>query len=90
MAAAWATGSLASICKRRSAANLALYGNAQYIHPSASAGAQRPPCEQSWDISAGVSWYFGGYARTSELNGAKWLPYLPVANNSTFLVDQNP
>jgi hypothetical protein len=72
-------------------ANLALYGNAQYMHPSAAAVATTASAaESSWNVGAGVVWYFGGGASTSELNGAKWLPYLPVANNSTFLVDQTP
>ena len=33
-------------------------------------------------------WYFGGHAVSHSINGACWLPYMPVANNSTFLVDQ--
>ena len=37
----------------------------------------------------GILWYFGGRA-SHPINGACWLPYMPVANNSTFLVDQNP
>ena len=37
----------------------------------------------------GVVWYFGGHAVSHSINGACWLPYMPVANNSTFLVDQN-
>ena len=44
--------------------------------------------EQSYDISAGVIWYIGGHARKCSINGACWEPYLPVANNSTFLVEQ--
>jgi len=27
-------------------------------------------------------------AVSHSINGACWLPYMPVANNSTFLVDQ--
>jgi hypothetical protein len=69
--------------------NLALYGNAEYAHPSAAAGAIAS-AESAWNVSAGVLWYFGGGAHTHALNGEKWMPYMPVANNSTFLVDQTP
>ena len=67
---------------------LALYGNAQYMHPSAAAGATAS-VESDWNVGAGVVWYFGGHAISHSLNGKCWLPYMPVANNSTFLVDEN-
>jgi hypothetical protein len=66
---------------------LALYGNAQYMHPSASAGTLAS-AEEAWNIGAGVVWYFGGHAHSHAINGKCWTPYMPVANNSTFLVDQ--
>jgi len=66
---------------------LALYGNAQYMHPTATAGMVAS-AEQGWNIGAGIAWYFGGHARSTKINGKCWLPYMPVANNSTFLVDQ--
>ena len=66
---------------------LALYGNAQYMHPSATASLVAA-AEEGWNIGAGIVWYFGGHARSDKINGKCWLPYLPVANNSTFLVDQ--
>ena len=66
---------------------LALYGNAQYMHPSATA-SMTAAAEEDWNIGAGIVWYFGGHARSRSINGKCWLPYLPVANNSTFLVDQ--
>jgi len=37
----------------------------------------------------GIVWYFGGNARSNAINGKCNLPYLPVANNSTFLTDAN-
>jgi hypothetical protein len=67
---------------------LALYGNAQYMHPSQSAG-EVASVESTWNVGAGVMWYLGGHARSQSLNGKCWTPYLPVANNSTFLVDQH-
>lgn len=66
---------------------LALYGNAQYMHPSAAVGPNAA-IEEDWNIGAGIVWYFGGHARSDKINGKCWLPYMPVANNSTFLVDQ--
>lgn len=66
---------------------LAVYANAQYMHPSASAGYAASQ-KQSYDIGAGVIWYFGGHAKKCSTNGACWEPYLPVANNSSFLVEQ--
>lgn len=66
---------------------LALYGNAQYMHPSAAAGAYAS-MEADWNIGAGIVWYFGGNAVSHSINGKCWLPYMPVANNSTFLVDE--
>lgn len=66
---------------------LALYGNAQYMNPSASASLVAT-AEEGWNIGAGIVWYFGGHARSKKINGKCWLPYMPVANNSTFLVDQ--
>lgn len=67
---------------------LALYGNAQYMHPSgaASTGAS---VEADWNVGMGIVWYIGGNAISHAINGKCNLPYLPVANNSTFLVDQN-
>jgi hypothetical protein len=66
---------------------LAVYGNAQFMHPSAHAG-KLASMEESWNIGAGIVWYFGGHAHSRAINGKCWTPYMPVANNSTFLVDQ--
>ncbi len=68
---------------------LALYANGSYGHPSAAAGSTAA-MESNYNIGMGIAWYFGGHARSNSLNGKAGLPYMPVANNSTFLVDQNP
>jgi hypothetical protein len=68
---------------------LALYANTSYMHPSASAGFGANQ-EAYWDVSMGVQWYFGGHAVSHNLHGKSFTPYMPVANNSTFLVEQNP
>ena len=44
---------------------------------------------QGYDVSMGVAWYFGHRAVSHAINGDCGLPYMPVANNSNFLVDQN-
>ena len=68
---------------------LALYGNAQYMHPSAAAGPAAS-IESGYNVGMGIVWYFGGHAYSDRINGKCNLPYMPVANNSTFLVDQIP
>ncbi|MCE5266744.1 MAG: hypothetical protein LLG00_02525 [Planctomycetaceae bacterium] len=68
---------------------LAWYGNFEYAHPSASAGSVASN-ESAWNVGTGILWYFGGGAHSHQLNGERATPYMPVANNSMFLVDQNP
>ena len=36
----------------------------------------------------GIAWYFGGHARSCSLNGKASVPYMPIANNTNFLVEQ--
>jgi hypothetical protein len=67
---------------------LALYANGAYFHPSASAGAGAA-VEGGYDVGMGVVWYFGSKARSNSINGKCAVPYMPVANNSNFLVEQN-
>lgn len=66
---------------------LALYANFQYVHPSASAGPDAA-FDNSYNLGVGLVFYPGGNARSRNINGGCWMPYMPVANNSTFLVDQ--
>jgi hypothetical protein len=68
--------------------SLALYANGAYFHPSASASPDAA-IESGYDISMGIAWYFGGGARSHAINGRCADPYMPVANNSNFLVEQN-
>ena len=44
--------------------------------------------ESGYDVGMGIAWYFGGGARSHAINGRCADPYMPVANNSSFLVDQ--
>jgi hypothetical protein len=68
--------------------NLALIAGGQYGHPTSSASAVAS-LEQYYDINVGVVWYIGGHAQKASINGDCWQPYMPVANNSTFLVKQS-
>ncbi len=67
---------------------LALYANGSYFHPTATAGADAA-MSSGYDVSIGLAWYFGRHAVSHSINGACGLPYMPMANNSNFLVDQN-
>jgi hypothetical protein len=67
--------------------SLALFANGSYFHPSAAAGPNAA-IDQGYDVSMGVVWYFGCNAVSHSINGKCGTPYMNVANNSTFLVDQ--
>jgi hypothetical protein len=67
---------------------MALYANGAYYHPSAAASAGAA-IESGYDVGMGVVWYFGGNARSCAINGKCATPYMPVANNSNFLVEQD-
>ena len=45
--------------------------------------------DSGYDIGAGFVFYFGRSAVSQSVNGACGMPYMPVANNSNFLVEQN-
>jgi hypothetical protein len=68
---------------------LALYVNVSHMHPSASACTDAS-IESTWNLAVGLAWYVGGGAMNRAINGKCWTPYLPLANNSSFLVDQDP
>jgi hypothetical protein len=67
--------------------SLALYANGSYFRPSQAAGVEAQ-VENGYDVGMGVVWYFGRHAVSHSLNGACGLPYMSVANNTSFLVDQ--
>ena len=66
----------------------ALYANGSYMRPTAAAG-DRGSIEDAYSIGFGLTFYPGCNARTRTVAGNCWMPYLPVANNGTFLVDGN-
>ncbi len=67
----------------------ALYANGSYMRPSATAGAAAS-VEDAYSVGFGLTFYPGCNARTRTVAGNCWMPYLPVANNGTFLVDSIP
>lgn len=67
----------------------ALYGNFMYMKPSAQAGPAAS-AEYSYNVTFGIAFYPGGYARNRTVSGRAWMPLLPVADNGNFLVDAAP
>jgi len=65
---------------------LTLYGIGQYVHPTSSAGTVAS-IEEGFNVGMGIAWYFGQNARNRTVHGA-YGPYMPLANNSNFLVEQ--
>jgi len=45
--------------------------------------------QETFFISIGIAFYHGCNSRTDSVSGQRWLPYLPVANNGSFIVDMN-
>jgi hypothetical protein len=77
---------------------LSLFANGTYMPPSQGAGqitttpgTAVATVQESWDISFGINIYLGGScSRSATVAGNTFAPYMPVANNGSFLVDQNP
>jgi hypothetical protein len=65
---------------------LALYANAMYMAPNTAPGPNGAS-RDAYNISMGIAWYPGRNARTPTVGGGCWMPYLPLGNNSNFLVD---
>jgi hypothetical protein len=69
------------------------YINAMYMAPSASAGTTAggavASAQEFWNISVGLAFSPRGNLRSKTIAGRTYMPYLPVANNSSFLVDSN-
>ncbi len=66
---------------------LILYANGSYFRPSDSAGAVAA-ADNGYDVCIGLMCYFGGNGLSPCINSNCWTPYMPMANNSNFLVDQ--
>jgi hypothetical protein len=65
--------------------NWSVYGNTNYVMarlPKGPGGSG----DETWNVSFGLSYYFGGNAASSSVTGNRGLPLLPVANNGSFLI----
>ncbi|MBS0209588.1 MAG: hypothetical protein JSS27_11615 [Planctomycetes bacterium] len=67
---------------------VSLYANWAYLAPS-SAYSASAAADQIWNLQFGFMFYPGNAARSSTVAGRKFMPYMPVANNGTFMVDTN-
>lgn len=65
--------------------NWSLFGNVNYVSPSARSGAPGSG-EEQFDVSVGLAYYFGGNASNASVTGNANVPLFPVANNATFHV----
>lgn len=69
--------------------NWALIARAAYMQPGSKRGVLGNK-ESTNNIAFNVVYYFGGNPSSCESRGnTAWLPYLPLANNSNFFVDEN-
>lgn len=66
---------------------LASYASVYYAKPSSRGGVGGGASEDSWNVSVGIAIYPGRDARMNSVLGNRNQPFLPVANNGSFLVD---
>jgi hypothetical protein len=67
--------------------SFALYSNMTYLQPDTHTGFTA--LKDTWNITVGLAFYPGRAARSSTVAGRSSMPLLPVANNSSFLVNTN-
>ena len=66
----------------------AVYMDLQYMRPSARIGSTAAQ-EEAFNLGIGLMFYPGRNSRTANVSGSRWRPYLPVANNGSFMIDTN-
>jgi len=64
------------------------YTDLQYMAPSARVGASGAD-QETYFIGIGLIYYPGANARCNSLVDKTWMPYMPVGNNGSFMVDTN-
>lgn len=64
------------------------YTDIVYMAPSAHTSVIGS-MEETFILSVGVAFYPGRNSFQPTVTGQRWMPYLPVANNSVFMVDTN-
>ena len=76
---------------------LSAYANGTYMKPSSHAGFDQgggqvlgvARAQEFWNIGFGLMYSPEGKLRSKTIAGRTWMPYLPVANNGSFLIDSN-
>jgi hypothetical protein len=72
---------------------MGLYANGVFMNPSSHPGVAPSGAiaavQETWAVSFGLTFYPGHTARSATVVGRQWMPYMPVASNSTFFVDTN-
>ncbi len=66
---------------------MGVYTTGTYMRPSAGPGAAGAG-EETWNLGMGLTWFPGRNAASPSVAGDSNMPYMPVANNGTFLVDR--
>lgn len=66
---------------------MGIYTTGTYMRPSSGPGAAGAG-EETWNIGMGLTWYPGRNAALPSVAGNCNMPYMPVANNGSFLVDR--
>ena len=76
---------------------LSAYANGMYMKPSSHAGFDQQGgqllgvarAQEFWNIGFGLMYSPEGNLRSKTIAGRTWMPYLPVANNGSFLIDSS-
>src|SRR5262249_46289642 len=66
---------------------MGIYTAGTYMRPSAGPGPAGS-AEETWNVGAGLTWFPGRNSGNPSVAGRCNMPYMPVANNGTFLVDR--
>ena len=65
--------------------NVALFGSTNYVI-SGESNSILGQIHETWNVSIGLVYYFGGKASNPSVSGYQGLPLLPVADNGTFAI----
>jgi hypothetical protein len=68
---------------------LSIYANWNYLFPSQSTNSPQGQTDTISNLQFGIAYYPGRAARSSTVAGRKFMPYMPVATNGTFMTDTN-
>jgi hypothetical protein len=68
---------------------IALFGNFHYILPSTQGGdfPLNSYTEEFWNVSVGLTFYWGTRAPRAHIAGDRWMPLIPLADNGSFALE---